>query len=378
MKKQNYWIVVLILMLALAGLACNAVLGDDAEPTADTATGVETPGEAEGETGGETPAEETAGGETTGDAAPTLNLNPENNFGIPSDVNSFRLSVDIQFEETLADGTVESGRIVGTGAQVIDPFAMTFDFTFEGTDVDVELGGGSFSMTQIGDVTYVDLGGTCVSTSGNEAANFPLTEFTSSESLLGSLQGAELVEENVTINGIQTNHYEFDDSALTADQQALGTLENVDGHIYVASDGGHLVRMTMEADGQSLGLGGVPATTTNGHMIYQVDYSDFNAPIEITAPEGCGGAEDSEYPILDDATNVNSFGDVLSYETATAFADVVDFYKTEMAAAGYTLDSEFAADPTASLTFSLDGENVTISVVDSPASENLTVVITKG
>lgn len=377
MKKQNYWIVVLILMLALAGLACNAVLGDDAEPTADTTTS-ETPGETGTETEAETPGEETVSGETTGDAAPTLNLNPENNFGIPSDINSFRLAVDIQFEETLADGTVESGRITGTGAQVIDPFAMTFDFTFEGTDVDVELGGGGFSMTQIGDVTYIDLAGTCVSTSGNETDNFPLTEFTSSENLLGSLQGAQLVEENVTINGIQTNHYQFDDSALTQGQQALGTLENVEGHVYVASDGGYLVRMTMEADGQNLNLGGLPATATGGHMVYQVDYSDFNAAIEITAPEGCGGAEDSEYPILDDASNVTSFGDVLSYETATAFGDVVNFYKTEMEAAGYTLDSEFAADPTALLTYSKDGESVMVSVVESPTSENLTVVITKG
>jgi hypothetical protein len=135
--------------------------------------------------------------------------------------------------------------------------------------------------------------------------------------------------------------------------------------------------MTMEADGQGFGLSGVSDPTSNGHMVYQVDYSDFNAPIEITAPEDCG-AGDSEYPMLDDAVNVNSFGDVLSYDTATPFNDVVEFYKTEMAAAGYTLDSEFATDPTALLTFSKDGENVTVSVVDSPTGDGLTVVITKG
>jgi hypothetical protein len=109
-----------------------------------------------------------------------------------------------------------------------------------------------------------------------------------------------------------------------------------------------------------------------------VDYSDFNAPIEITVPEGCSAPGESEYPMLADATNVNSFGDVLSYDTATVFDDVVEFYKTEMVAAGYTLDSEFATAPTALLTFSKDGQNVTVSVVESPTTDGLTVVITKG
>lgn len=378
MKKQTNWLVVLILILALAGLACNAVLGDDegTEPTAETAVNVleETP-PANGETGGETGGE--SGGAATGSAAPTLNLSPDNNFGIPSDVNSFRISMDIQFEETKADGTVESGRITGTGAQVVEPFAMTFDFTIEGSEIDLELGGGGFSMTQIGDVTYLNLGGTCLSTSGNEVSEFPLTDFATSESFLGGLQGAELVEENVTINGIQTNHYRFDDSALSQGEQALGELQNVEGHVYVSVEDGYLVRITMEADGQNLNLGGGTADTTGGHVTYQVDYSDFNAPIEIMEPENCG-AGDSEFPILDDATNVNSFGDVLSYETGTAFEDIVEFYKTEMAAAGYSLTSEFAQSPTALLTFSLDGEDVTVSVVDSPSGDGLTVVITKG
>jgi hypothetical protein len=154
-------------------------------------------------------------------------------------------------------------------------------------------------------------------------------------------------------------------------------LENVEGHVYVSREEGYLVRLSMEADGQELNLSGDGAENSSGHIFYQIDYSDYNQPIEITEPEGCG-AGDSEYPLLADATDVNSFGDVLTYSTLTPFAEAVEFYRTEMVAAGYTLESEFAADPTALLTFNKDGEDVTVSVVDNPAGVGLTIVISKG
>ncbi|MFZ0545572.1 MAG: hypothetical protein WAM60_09040, partial [Candidatus Promineifilaceae bacterium] len=64
MKKQTKWIVVLIFILGLSSLACNAILGDDneAEPTADSTIGQPAATEAAAN-GGE------SGGETTGGAA---------------------------------------------------------------------------------------------------------------------------------------------------------------------------------------------------------------------------------------------------------------------------------------------------------------------
>lgn len=372
MKKQNYWILIFIVILALAGLACNAILGDDAEPTAEstiTEPVATVPAESEGSE---------TGGEPSGSAAPTLDLSPENNFGVPSDLSSFRINLDVQFEETKADGTVESGRITAAGAQVLDPLAMTFDFTVEGTETDLNFGGSVFSMTQIDDVIYLNLAETgCISTSGNEFDSF-LTDFTNSENFVGGLQGAQLVEENVTINGVQTNHYRFDDAALTQQQQAFGTFQNVEGHVYVSTEEGYLVRITMEADGANLNLSGDPAETTNGHVVYQIDYSDFNAPIDITVPEGCAGEGEYEFPVLDDATNVNSFGDLLTYSTGAAFDDIVEFYNTEMAAAGYTLASDFSSPPTALLTYEQDGQEVTVTVAEDPEGDGFLVTIIKG
>lgn len=382
MKRQTNWIVVLVVIFALAGLACNAVTGGGDEPAAVVVTeGEPAATEAASAGGGESTGggESAGGGEvvSSGQAAPTFNLGPENNFGVPSDLNSYRIAVDIQFEETKADGTVENGRITATGAQVVEPFASTFEFTVEGSDVDLEFGDNTILMTQIGDTSYVNFGGTgCLTTSGQEFDN-PFDEFVNSESFLGGLEGATLVEENVTINGIQTTHYQFDETSVKNSQETIGELQNAEGHIYISREEGYLVRLSLEADGQNLSMGEGEDGTGEGHIVYQIDYSDFNQPIEITEPEGCG-ASDSEFPLLPDAVDVNSFGDVLTYNTSTGFEDAVAFYKTEMVAAGYTLESEFASDPTALLSFEKEGETVSVSVIDNPSGDGLSVVISKG
>ncbi|MDX1436553.1 MAG: hypothetical protein R3335_07070, partial [Anaerolineales bacterium] len=62
-------------------------------------------------------------------------------------------------------------------------------------------------------------------------------------------------------------------------------------------------------------------------------------------------------------TGIESFAGFVSYTTETPFWGVVVLYKTEMAAAGWNLDSEFSAEPDALLTFSnSDGTVVLVSV----------------
>jgi hypothetical protein len=206
-----------------------------------------------------------------------------------------------------------------------------------------------------------------------------LTDFVNTADFLGGLQGATLVEENVSVNGVQTNHYQFDDSALTqGGQQSFGTLENVEGHIYISREEGYLIRMTVEADGTDVSFDGVSDGTTSGHVVYQIDYSDYNTPIEIEKPASCEESGDSEFPMLGDATNVTTFGDIVNYATEAPFEDIVEFYKTEMVAAGYTLNSDFSSPPTAILTFEQDGQEVTVTVSENTAGSGFLVTILKG
>ena len=86
-------------------------------------------------------------------------------------------------------------------------------------------------------------------------------------------------------------------------------------------------------------------------------------------PEGCDAAAGGEFPILPDAFEVTSLGEFTSYKTNTAFSAIADFYRAEMAAAGWTISSEFVTEPVAQLAFTKDGREVTVSVVEDPASD---------
>jgi hypothetical protein len=82
MKKQMNWLVVMIVVFGMVGLACNAVTGGGDEPTAVVSVGDPAATEAANtDDGGALPG---GGGEPVGGgaAAPTLNLDPANNFGV--------------------------------------------------------------------------------------------------------------------------------------------------------------------------------------------------------------------------------------------------------------------------------------------------------
>jgi hypothetical protein len=284
------------------------------------------------------------------------------------------------FEETGEDGTLESGRITAAGAQIVDPLASMIEMNFEGGGEELALAGTNVLFTEIGSESYIETAGLgCITTDENSAFDMSLTDFVNTADFLGGLQGATLVEENVSVNGVQTNHYQFDDSALTqGGQQSFGTLENVEGHIYISREEGYLIRMTVEADGTDVSFDGVSDGTTSGHVVYQIDYSDYNTPIEIEKPASCEESGDSEFPMLGDATNVTTFGDIVNYATEAPFEDIVEFYKTEMVAAGYTLNSDFSSPPTAILTFEQDGQEVTVTVSENTAGSGFLVTILKG
>ena len=145
------------------------------------------------------------------------------------------------------------------------------------------------------------------------------------------------------------------------------------GDIYVATDGGYPVRVVFTGNGDVGSFGVLDAQ--RGTIVYQIDFSDFDQPVDIAPPEGCSAAGNSEFPILDDASEINNLGGIMTYKTNKPFADVVSFYKQEMVAAGWALDNEFSAEPVAQLSFSKDSRSVTISIVGDATSAALLVSI---
>lgn len=385
MNKHTQWILTMIVVLSLAGLACNALSGGGGEiPAATESAPVEStsPDEATTQAGETAPAEPTAAsttGETSGGQEMTagsggladlLNLDASNNFGAPTDLNSYRISFDLTYEGTDANGAPVSGRLTAEGAQVREPAASIFTFSMEG---EADTAGNLFTFMQIGDTNYMimpQMG--CISTSQAGGEENPFDALMASGGMMGAVEGAWRVGEE-EVNGVDTTVYEFDNTAFRMVDADYGVWGEVDGKINVAQDGGYVVRVVMDAQGSGTFFSS--AAAEEGSIHYELNYFDFNEPIEITLPAECVTTAADKYPTLEDAFEASTMGGFYFYKTNHTFDEVVAFYKTEMVAAGWTLGEETVFAPAAFLNFTKDGETVQVSIAADQSSGATTVTI---
>ncbi|GMQ78103.1 MAG: hypothetical protein BMS9Abin02_0600 [Anaerolineae bacterium] len=399
MNKQTRWIILFVTLLLVAGLACQTLAGigepeesveqlpsstisEDVEvpkePTVETSEPVDEPIDAEDSPTEAPPViEDAAGdegedGDTDAGDGQSLTLNQDNNFGVPADAQSYRIAFSMEISASEGDEEIQVMNIVGEGAVSNNPPASSFDFQVlgaEGVDAMTEV-----SMVQIEDSTYIvsPIGG-CVSGQFGQDL-FDFNEFTDGANFVGGVSDARLVERNVEINGVNTDHYSFSQGDLDGSGAINESFENFQGDLYL-SDEGYLVRIAISGEG-SAGLADL-AGAAGGIVKYQLDYFDVGEPVEITVPEGCDSAGDSELPIVSDATDLFSAAGFTTYLTKLDFDEIVNFYKIEMEADGWSLDLESIFENTATLSFERDGSIVTLIVAEDLNSDSFTVLLTE-
>jgi hypothetical protein len=290
-----------------------------------------------------------------------------------------------EMEEGEEDVSIAS---VTDGLQDLDSYRSNFTMVFEGggssegeewtLEMDIEYvrdplaqriaiqGGGMGEMTEggmesirIGDQQYVVVGDQCISSSvEDDAMDMGMFEI---DDVMGGLENAQRVLPDETINGILCRHYVFDQTAL-----AWAALTQAEGEAWIAVDGDYVVKYTLVADGQD------PASQQEGHLEWEYEVLAVNESFTIEAPAGCDAAE-SEFPIMPDATNVTTFGGMLSYQSSSSLDEVTDFYQEQMQAQGWSdTGDSFITTGTAMLnyvkddrkaTVTLTGEDGTVSVI---------------
>ena len=232
---------------------------------------------------------------------------------------------------------------------------------------------GQMEMWQIGDTTYMvssDAPGAsnCISFSAADK-NSALTKGIFSPKSLGSLKDARYVGIE-TVNGIRTKHYKYDEKTTT-----LTAFGKVSGDIWVAIDGGYVVKDVMQWQG-SAGMFGL-TTNAKGEGQWTWELSDVDKPIPIKPPENCGGAS-AGVPMLPDAKDKTTFGDMVSYSSATKLADAAAFYKKEMAAAGWKLEGDpVVAGNTNMLSFTKDAQKAQVIITAEQNKTTVVITITK-
>jgi len=154
-----------------------------------------------------------------------------------------------------------------------------------------------------------------------------------------------------TVNGMAVDYYTFDERAFGQQEVAQST-----GEIWVASQGGYIVRYVLTTKGNADYFGeGIEGTLT---LDYEL--TDVNASVTFTLPEDCpAGLVD--VPLLPDSSNVANMPGVLSYETSTGLAEAAAFYQERIPGQGWTLlDEPGITETTAFLEYQQGDQNLTV------------------
>lgn len=349
---KRMWILTILLLLAVALAACGGTeAADTADPINDS--GVDDAG---------------SGGLDLGPGPSSLNLTDMSSF--EEVAGDYNMHMDFSFMGVDASGNPVESVLSIDGLFDEDPEATRIDMMVTGAG---DLGGVDSAVWVDTSETlyfYNAVTGCAVLPGQNDS---PYEDFVDTGGFLtGEVQRVQPDED---INGVPSYVFAVtDDNLDRSDPTSTDVTEITNGRLYVAKDGGYVTRILLEGRGVSEVL--AQDSSLEGDIRYQLDFTPATG-VEINLPEGCEGVDVSEspYPMLDDAANVSAFGNFLQYSTEYDFATVVDFYKVEMPALGWTLEEELVAGSTAFLSFTMGDEAVAVVVSDQTTDGSLSVTI---
>jgi len=167
---------------------------------------------------------------------------------------------------------------------------------------------------------------------------------------LSGLIGAEAAGSE-TINGVGTDHYTFDESALGQTGFSKST-----GQVWVATDGGMVVKylLTTTAGEDYFGKG------IEGAQTWEYNLTDINQPVLIELPAGCPAGL-VEAPLMPAAQDIRQLPGVTIYTIAGSLQDVFTFYQEQLPALGWVAMSEpVGGDMSQSAIFVLEDQQLTV------------------
>jgi hypothetical protein len=371
-KLRTFAFMALVLVLLVTacggdggkGTPTQAVEGPSA--TSDTSTGVEATAETPAEVI-EPTLEPVVEEVPTLAAEDTLNLDSVSE-GL-SQLNSYKSTLDLHFTGKDAQGQAVDTSWSMAEDFIVEPRAQRILWTGSESKGGEPATVTSWESIAVGGSTYM------ISTdaSGTETCMALTTEDQSapeqalSPDMWGSISDARYVgKENV--NGVETKHYAWNEGAFGVFGLASG-----EGDTWVAVDGGYVVKQVIEATGKGIFMAG---TDEEGTTTWEWNLTDANGNFEILPPEGCESATQG-IPMMADAAEKATMGDMMTYTSPSALADVVSFYKAEMPNAGWQLSGEpTVGEDFAMMEFTKEGSTASIMASYDASVQKTSVVIT--
>ena len=351
--RKTYWIAAVLVAAALALSACQGS-SPPASPTATLAA----------------PAPENANDNTAvqpeqTDDSPEEKIELSNVTEGLSGLDSYATTFSMSFEGAEA-GQPKSWTWVMEESYRKEPPAKRTAFT--GTGIDAADTGG-FETIEVDGKTYSIFGDICTS---GESENAPDATATFAPSdIIGGFRSSQFVGAE-TVNGVPAKHYVVDESGISV----LG-YSDAKAEAWIADSGNFVVKYTFQATGKDTFFSTSQDAEGTIRWVYEV--TNVNQPVDIQAPEDCGGAPE-DVPIMADAQDMSSFGDLTTYTSPSALGDVVAFYKAEMPNNGWSEDASsgsFSTNTFTTLSFTKEGRTASITITYDQAS-GTTVLIQTG
>ncbi len=365
---MNRKLFIFITVLALVSLACALpFMGDGAGGDSGSQAGSgDTQNGGTGGTGGNTGSSSNGSGTTTdsGSAGPDALAFTDSVFNFASEGN-YTQNITITYQGVDTSGNpLTYDMEMKTEIQNQPTFAMRTEI------FGAPVGGATeaFTMIVVGDTAY---------SSSEEMGCFsypydPTTDEYSADVLFEDARPTgeiKLVEKGVEVNGLVTDKYEVTKENFE-DPAEDDTFTYEEGFVYITRAGQYVTRMEMKGKGPAQMEGF--DDTQDADINFVFDFFPVEGELGITAPEGCGAAQ-SDYPMLDDATDVFSMAGGLFYNSSHTFDEAMTFYREQMPAAGWTQTIDDVFSTIGTLEYTKDGKTVNISILGSDTGVMVTI-----
>jgi hypothetical protein len=263
-----------------------------------------------------------------------------------ADLSSYKATLTLSFDGT-HDGQAEQWSKTYVMLSVKEPTARQLTIEKSGDNPDPE----AVFMAEANGAAYERTGEDTCNATVIDSENVLAETWEPAGFLTGVIGADEAGAE--TVNDVAANHYTFDERAFGQLDIAQST-----GEMWVASEGGYIVRylLTTQGDADYFGEG------IEGTLTWDYQLTDVNAPLAIELPADCpSGLVDA--PLLPDASNVLNVPGVLAYDTASAVAEVAAFYQEQLPTLGWELQGEPAVTDTATVTtFALGDQQLNVLI----------------
>jgi hypothetical protein len=364
----------LLLALAACGGGAPAESGDNPTAPAGGSSSAEKPTAKP-----EADAEPEADAAAEADAAPGANAPESNNApganaqsetrdfsdisGSLEELDSYSMRFTFSFNGKNEEGKTEQGsmEIVQEVIKASKDQHIRFSTTGDAAE---STPGGIFEIFQVGGVSYMHSpegqdGPSCLSASSDQNDSLDGQMFKPGD-IVGGIENATLVKQGETVNGVKADHYTFDQGGVS-----FGTFSSAKGDVWVAQDGGYLLKYVGEASGKA-GLFG--SGSTEGSFTWEYNVENINGLEAITLPDVCAAQQPAtDIPLPEGATDKANFNGIITFKSKDAPADVAAFFKQELPGQGWQAGEASELGDMQSLTFTKEGRTLSITITKEEA-----------